>query len=89
MHEIIRASSLSIFFVEFSFKPVYLTMVVKIFKYMENYNYWKMYLHVKILTLDIFIHRLPPLPPFSLSPLQPELSFRFHHHPSGDHNLEY
>ena len=36
LHEIIRALSLSIIFVEFSFKPVYLTMVVKIFKFMKN-----------------------------------------------------
>ena len=36
LHQIIRASSLSIIFVEFSFKPVYLTIVVKIFKFMEN-----------------------------------------------------
>ena len=41
LHEIIRASSLSIIFVELSFKPVYPTMVVKNFKFMENYNSWK------------------------------------------------
>ena len=68
LHEIIRALSLSIIFVEFSFKPVYLTMVVKIFKFMENYNSWKMYLQVKILTLDIFTYMLGPLPLFPLSP---------------------
>ena len=46
------ASSLSIIFVKFSFKPVqYLSMVVNIFKFMENYNSWKMYLQIKILTL--------------------------------------
>ena len=55
----------------------------------ENYKPWKMYLQVKILTLDIFTHMLPPLPQFPLSPLQSELSFRFYHHPSGDHDLEY
>ena len=38
-------------------------MVVKNFKFMENYNSWKMYLQVKILTLDIFTHMLPPHPP--------------------------
>ena len=71
LHEIIRASSLSIIFVELSFKPVYPTMVVKNFKFMENYNSWKIYLQVKILTVVIFTHMLPPypLPPFPLSPL--------------------
>ena len=44
LHEIIWVSSLSIIFVEFSFKPVYPTMVVKNFKFMKNYNFWKMYL---------------------------------------------
>ena len=64
MHEIIWASSLSIMFVEFSFKPVYPTIVVKMFKFMKNYNSWKMYLQVKILALDIFTHMLssPPNP---------------------------
>ena len=38
LNEIIRASSLSIIFVELSFRPVYPTMVVKHFKFMENYN---------------------------------------------------
>ena len=33
LHEIIRASPLSISFVKFSFKTVYLTTVVKIFKF--------------------------------------------------------
>ena len=42
-------------------------MVVKNFKFMENYNSWKMHLQVKILTLDIFAHMLP-LPP---SPYHP------------------
>ena len=60
LHELIRASSVSIIFVEFSFKPVYPTMVVKNFRFMENCNSWKMYLQVKILTLDIFTHMLPP-----------------------------
>ena len=41
-------------------------MVVKIFKFMENYNFWKMYLQVKILTLDIFTHMLPQLSPIPL-----------------------
>ena len=36
LHEIIRASSLSIVFVELSFKPVYPTRVEKHFKFMEN-----------------------------------------------------
>ena len=40
-------------------------MVVKNFKFMKNYNFWKMYLQVKILTLDIFTHLLPPPPPHS------------------------
>ena len=65
LHEIIWVSSLSITFVEFSFKPVYPTMVVKNFKFMKNYNFWKMYLLVKILTLDIFTHMLPLPPPHS------------------------
>ena len=63
LHEIIRVSSLSIIFVEFSFKPLYPTMVVKNFKFLENYNSWKMFLQVKILTLDIYTHMLPPPPP--------------------------
>ena len=37
-------------------------MVVKNFKFMENYNSWKMYLQVKILTPDVFTHMLPPPP---------------------------
>ena len=44
-------------------------MVVKNFKFMENCNSWKMYLQVKILTLDIFTHMLPtpktPIPPIT------------------------
>ena len=61
LHEITRASSLSIsllFISLLSFKPVYPTMVVKNFKFMENYNSWKIYLQVKILTLVIFTHML-------------------------------
>ena len=69
LHEVIRASSLSIIFVEFSFKPVNLTMVMKIFKFMENYNSWKMYLQVKILNLEIFTYILQPLPP--IPPISP------------------
>ena len=51
-------------------------MVVKNFKFMENYNSWKMYLQVKILTLDIFTHMLPPPPsptpiPHTTLPPQP------------------
>ena len=38
LHEIIRASSLYIIFVELSFNPVHPTLVVKNFKFMENYN---------------------------------------------------
>ena len=68
LHEIIRASSLSVIFVKLSFKRLYPTMVVKNFKFMENFNSWMMYFQVKILTLDIFTNMLPP--PFSLSPLQ-------------------
>ena len=60
LHEIIRTSSLSIIFVELSFKSVYPTRVVKNFKFMENCNSWKMYFQVKILTLEIFTHMLPP-----------------------------
>ena len=60
LHEIIRASSLSIIFVELSFKPVYPTMAVKNFKFMENYNSWKIYLQIGILALVIFTHILPP-----------------------------
>ena len=62
LREIIRTLSLSMIFVEFFFKPVYLKMVVKNFKPMENYNSWKMYLEVKILTLDVFTHMLLSLP---------------------------
>ena len=69
LHEIIRALSLSIIFVEFSFKPVYLTLVVEILNLMENYNAWEMYLQVKILALDIFTHMLPPIP--SIPPIDP------------------
>ena len=48
-----------------------------------------MYLQVKILTLDIFTHMVPLLPPFvNLSPLQLELPSRLYHHASGDHDLE-
>ena len=36
LYEIIRALSLSIIFVELSFKPVYPTMVVENFKFIEN-----------------------------------------------------
>ena len=75
LHEIIRASSLSIIFVELSFKPAYPTMVVKNFKFMENYNSWKIYLQVKILALVIFTHMLPPPPtphpPPPYSPISP------------------
>ena len=41
--KIIWASSLSIIFVEFSFRPLYPTVVVKNFKLMKNYSSWKMY----------------------------------------------
>ena len=58
LHEIIGASSLSITFVELSFKPLYHTMVVKNFKFMKNYHSWKMYLQVKILSLGNFTHML-------------------------------
>ena len=47
LHEIIRVSSLSITFVEYSFKPVYLTIVV-----LASQN----------IGLDIFIRMLPPHP---------------------------
>ena len=60
--------SLSIICVEFSFKPVDLTMVMKVFKFMENFNSWKMYLQVKIMTLDIFTYMLWPLSLFPYSP---------------------
>ena len=43
-------------------------MVVKNFKFMENYNSWKMYLQVKILIVDIFTHMLPPPPHSSYRP---------------------
>ena len=43
-------------------------MVVKNFKFMENYNSWKMHLQVKILTLDIFAHMLPMPPPPHTTP---------------------
>ena len=61
---------LSIIFVEFSFKPVNLTMVMKIFKFMENYNSWKMYFQVRILTLDIFTYMQRPLP-LPIPPIPP------------------
>ena len=38
-------------------------MVVKNLKFIENYNSWKIYLQVKILTLVIFTHMSPPPPP--------------------------
>ena len=63
--EIIWVSSLYIIFVEFSFKSVYPTMVVKNFNFMKNCNFWKMQLQVKILTLDIFAHMLSLPPPHS------------------------
>ena len=37
-------------------------MVVENFKFMENYNSWKMHFQVKILTLDIFTHIYCHLP---------------------------
>ena len=43
-------------------------MVVKNLKFMENYNSWKIYLQVKILTLVIFTH-MSPNPPPPLPPL--------------------
>ena len=63
-------------------------MVVENVKFMESYNSWKMYLLVKILALDIFIHMLPQ-PSIPPSPLQSQLSSRFYHHPSGDDDLGY
>ena len=77
--EIIRAISLSKNFVELSFKPIDLTMAVKKFKFMENYNSWKMYFEVQILTLDIFTLILPP--PSPLPRITPAAS--------RDHDLEY
>ena len=62
------------------FKPVYPNMFAKKFKFMENYNFWTMYLQVKILTLDIFTHMLPPLPTL-LPPITPAVS--------GGHDMEY
>ena len=44
LHEIIRALSLSIIFVEFSFKPVHPTMVVKSFKFMTG----DIYTHIQV-----------------------------------------
>ena len=61
-----RALSLYIIFVEFSFKPVYLTLVVKIFKFKENFNALEMQLQVKILALYVFtymLRRIPSIPP--------------------------
>ena len=58
LHEIIRPLSLSIIFVELSFRSVNPTMVVRNFKFMESYNSWNMYLQVKILTLDIWYHSI-------------------------------
>ena len=73
LHKIIRVLSPSIIFVEFSFKPVYLTLVVKISKFIENYNAWEMSLQVKIMALDIFIHTLPPIP--SITPINPAVKY--------------
>ena len=74
--EIIRISLLFIIFVELFFKPVYPNMVAKKFKFMENYNSRMMYLQVKILTLDIFTHMLPPPPPLlPLLPLQAAMTW--------------
>ena len=68
--------SVSIIFVEFSFKPVYPTTVVKNFKFLENYNSWKMYLQIKILPLDIFAHTLllAPPPASFLTPITPAVT---------------
>ena len=58
LHEIIRPSSVFRIFIELSFKPVCPIMFVKNFKFMENYNSWKMYLQVKKLIVDIFTQML-------------------------------
>ena len=76
--EIIRASSLSIIFVGLSFKPVYPTMVVKNFKFMENYNSWNMYLQVKIDSRYFYSYVTTRSLPSSISPSV-----------SDDHDLEY
>ena len=78
LHEIIRASSLSIIFVELSFKPVYPTMVVKNFKFMENYNSWNMYLQVKIDSRYFYSYATTLSLPSPISPAA-----------SDDHDLEY
>ena len=54
-------------------------MAVKKFKFMENYNSWKMYFEVQILTLDIFTLILPPPSP------RPRITPAA----SRDHDLEY
>ena len=92
VHEIIRTSSLSIIFVEFSFKPVYPTTVVK---FMENYNSWKNYLQVKYDSRYFYPYATTaPIPPITLSPIHPyhpftlsQLSSSFYNHLSGDHDL--
>ena len=83
LHENIRASSLSIISLELS-KPKYSTMVVKNFKFRENYKCWKMYFQVKILTLDIFTHMLPPPSP-PHPPFPPTIAVAV----SGNHDLEH
>ena len=47
-------------------------MLVKNFKFMENYNSEEMYFKVQVLSLDIFTHMLPPSsqPHCPVSPLQ-------------------
>ena len=63
----IRASSFSIIFLELFFKTVYPTRFVKNFKFMKNSL--NIYFQVKILTLEIFTHMLPPpSPPFPSCP---------------------
>ena len=78
LHVIIRTSSLSIIFVGLSFKPVYPTMVVKNFKFMENYNSWNMYLQVKIDSKYFYSYATTRSLPFPISPAVSE-----------DHDLEY
>ena len=73
---------------EFSLKPVYAHHGCENFQIYGKLQFLED-MQVKLLTLDIFTQILPPLPLFPLSPLQSELSSRFYHRPSGDHDLEY
>ena len=67
LYEIIRASSLSIIFVELSFKPVYPTMVVENLKFIENYNSWSQNIDSRY----FYSYTATSLPPSPYRPCSP------------------